>query len=79
MTVRELREALEQYQDDAEVRIAIQPHYPLQSTVAGVVSDREIDALPEGADEDEETVVWIVEEDQVRDDPYAPRAVFDAV
>ena len=36
MTVKELREALESYEDDVEVRIAHQPSWPLQHHIGSV-------------------------------------------
>lgn len=50
MTVTELKELLEEYPDELEVRIALQPNYPLESNVAGVV------ALADLEDEDDEPV-----------------------
>lgn len=37
MKVRELIALLEQYDENAEVRLATQPNYPLESAVCGVV------------------------------------------
>jgi hypothetical protein len=42
MTVEELRELLEEFEDGAEIRIATQPSWPLQFRIAGVVGE-EID------------------------------------
>lgn len=36
MTVVELRELLEEIDDDVEVKVAWQPHYPMESPVAAV-------------------------------------------
>lgn len=84
MTVRELKEVLEDFNDDAEVRIAEQPSYPLQSTIRGCCTDREARERdeeeygegnePGGSDD----IVFIVEGSQVYDTPYAPRGAFDA-
>ena len=41
MTVRELKDLLDDYDDGLEVRLAHQPSYPLESTIAGVASRRE--------------------------------------
>lgn len=80
MTVGELKYLLEDYDEEAEVRIATQPSWPLQSSVAGLISSEE---LPEDEDNDpnanpEDGVVWIVEGQQCREpSPYAPRGVFE--
>jgi len=49
MTVGELREALEDFDEDTEVRLAIQPRYPMQYTV-GEVAEVEL-----GEDESRDT------------------------
>jgi hypothetical protein len=36
-TVKQLREELEELQEDAEVRIAFQPNYPMEFTIDDVV------------------------------------------
>lgn len=43
MTVGELIEHLEQYDEDMEVRLMTQPSWPLQCGVQGVVAGYEID------------------------------------
>jgi hypothetical protein len=43
MTVGDLMELLEGYDEDQEVRIAFQPSYPLEAKLAGVISGAECD------------------------------------
>ena len=43
MTVAELIERLQDMDPEAEVRLATQPSWPLQSTVRGVASQAEVD------------------------------------
>jgi len=86
MTVDELIERLEEISDgeglgDAEVLIAVQPTWPLQSTVRGVAISTQ---LPGDADDDveddqddEPAVVWLVEGAQC-EHPYAPGGVFES-
>lgn len=81
MIVREMIERLGEYDQDAEVRIASQPSYPLQSTVRGVCSMDEVreystDDLDD-SNSPEENVVFIVEASQVYETPYAPRDCFE--
>jgi hypothetical protein len=58
MTVKELRELLADAPDTAEVRIASQPSYPFQNSVAAVIGGTHIiDAAP------------MSEDDAVEDDP----------
>ena len=89
MTVDELIERLEEISDgeglgSAEVLIAIQPTWPLQSNLRGVAISTELPGDAEGEieedqdDQDEEpAVVWLVEGAQC-EHPYAPRGVFEA-
>lgn len=98
MTVNELKELLEALEQeglgDAEVRVATQPNYPLQSHLSGVASSRMLDEYRKGETEcdehgwyncDEcfdakptEPMVWLCEGGQVYDDPYAPRDLWAA-
>lgn len=83
MTVAELMEILESADPEAEVRLAMQPSYPLQHRVRGVVTrdDLESEAVEE-EDFDEmekfDGIVWIVEGGQVYDEPYLPGVVANA-
>ena len=88
MNVRDLIAALQDMPEDAEVRLATQPNYPIAYTIAGVVPPEALAAEEECeahgrhfCDEDEclDPVVWITEGGQPVDSPYAPRSVFDAV
>lgn len=76
MTVRDLISALEDYDQDAEVRIAIQPRWPLEYTISDVVcsdSIGEAEEADEEPDPDKPLVVYITEGQQVG---YAPAGVF---
>ena len=72
MTVGQLIEMLQDYDPAAEIRLATQPNYPLESSVRGVVSNDDMAATHGDADEN---IVWITEGSQIG---YAPRAAFDA-
>jgi len=76
MTIRELIELLEQYDDDREVRLATQPNYPLEYTVGGVVGTEEIADDPDEdiVDADDDGPVWVVEGSQLG---YASKALWD--
>jgi len=75
-TLDELIQLLEEKRDqvggEAIVRIAEQPSYPLQSSIAGVVSSDDIAYIKE-----EQPIVWIAEGSQCRPDPYAPKDIWD--
>jgi hypothetical protein len=77
MTVAELIERLEEVAHDGlgdcDVRIAIQPHWPLQFDVGGI-------AVPDDTDDEapETPVVYLVEGSSIREMPYAPGWVFPA-
>lgn len=70
MTVGELRELLEQYDDATEVRLMTQSAWPFENAVHGVVSAQEIadDDEPDDEDLDEpvEPVVYICEGTQLK-------------
>jgi hypothetical protein len=82
MTVNELIEMLGQYDGDREVRLATQPTYPLEATVAGVAGLEEIDDVDEdgqrvldAADEMEpDGPVYVLEGTQRG---YASKALWD--
>lgn len=87
MTVRELIETLEQYDDDLPVAVAVQPSWPLAEIVANVVSSREI-AGDERCDEHDyyncdqcaeaqPEVIWLAtQQTDVNDSPYAPNGAW---
>ena len=84
MTVADLMELLENADPEAEVRLAMQPSYPLQHKIRGVVTHEDLD-LEEALEDDDEDgpdelagIVWIVEGGQVYDRPYLPGIVADA-
>ncbi len=88
MTIYELiqgfQEAAELHPDgeDAEVLIATQPNYPLQSHIAGVALydlHEDDDKPDEPVAADAKVQVYIAEGAQVYDEPYAARAVWEAV
>lgn len=47
MTVRELIEKLENYDGDLQVKIGVQPNYPLQYDLAGVWQDDYVEEYPD--------------------------------
>ena len=69
MTVRELIEMLEDCNEDAEVRMAYQPSYPLESQIACVTADSDLQPDEDDEVNDEEStdgeVVWLCEGSQV--------------
>jgi hypothetical protein len=85
MNVQELIELLEDVEDQtAEVRLAHQPHYPLQYKVAGVAvpaedGEPELDDFDDDAPEQDaqvENVVYILEGDHP-DRPYASKSLWE--
>lgn len=94
MKVIELIALLDECDPDAEVRIATQPSYPLQSHVRGIATTDSLlncegcehreyspcdDCRAAETDHMGGSLVWIAEGSQVYDNPYAPRAIWDAV
>ena len=90
MTVGEMKRLLETLDDDLEVRLAHQPSWPLQYTVADVVEapafdeDEIEDEIVETADavktpEDAPRFAYVIEGSQVYDDPYLPYSVRAAI
>jgi len=72
MTVGQLKEMLEDFSDDLEIKMACQPNYPLQSTIAGIAGD-----FPDDDDEDDRTepdCLYIVEGRQTG---YAHKSLWD--
>jgi hypothetical protein len=72
MTVRDMIAALGDYDPDAEVRIEIQPRWPLEYTIGDVVcsdSITEDEDEEEDEDDDKPVVVYITEGSQIG---YAP-------
>lgn len=79
MNVRELISLLEEVEDqDAKVRLATQPNYPLQFTIAGIAVPAEDMEGEEVLDEDEDVpqVVYILEGGHP-DQPYATRKLWE--
>jgi hypothetical protein len=80
MTVRELIDLLGDFDEDADVRIAYQPSWPLAAEVANVTSSEEAELLSddeamEVAAPDPPNVVWIAATSGVGrhdENPYAP-------
>lgn len=75
MTVGELMEVLERMPGDAEVRLAMQPSWPMQHDVrvAVLVEGGEGYELEEGFPETvEEEEVYLVDGGQVYEAPYLP-------
>jgi hypothetical protein len=77
--VLQLIDLLSEYQENAEVRLVTQPHWPLEHGLDGIVSKSEIDAHE--ADDDEDTpepeidVVYLLEGSP---HGYGRRAAWDA-
>jgi basic membrane lipoprotein Med (substrate-binding protein (PBP1-ABC) superfamily) len=71
MTVYELKRLLEDFDDDAEVRLAHQPSWPFEYSLADVIAidpDDEAELAHQAIDDDEDecaTVVYLVEGDQL--------------
>lgn len=87
MKVHELRDLLEDYDDNADVLIAHQPSWPLQEVVQRVVSTDELQDEMEPSDEDYDdddedlraSTVYLVAGGHPYDgSPYAPRACWEA-
>ncbi len=88
MTVGEMKELLEDMDDEMEVRIAHQPSWPLQYTVGDVIDAPifDLDDLEDDPENDEvivpddcERVAYIVEGSQHHEDPYLPYSVRSAI
>lgn len=67
MTVGDLIALLEECDENAEVRMAYQPHYPLESTIEGIASSLTVD--PDGDEGSEEgpadvEIIYILEGQQ---------------
>jgi hypothetical protein len=83
--LRELIDMLEDFDQEAEVRLACQPSWPLAFNVAGAVADSELADFVDERDTDDvpepaRNVVWIVQGDHPHEeDPYAPKACWPAV
>jgi hypothetical protein len=78
MTVQELLDVLNDCDPDAEVRLGVQPSYPLRHAVAGVASADLDEALDDVAD----GFVWILATDghgEYDENPYAPSALWEGV
>jgi len=75
MTVGELIGELEQFDEDAEVRLAMQPSWPFEYSIGQVVSGADAHDDPDDEPDIERVMdgfVYIAEERQVR---YLPGAV----
>lgn len=79
MTVDDLIAELEQYDRDAEVRVAIQPSYPLACDVPNVIAGselphRDVDDPARGDVVEDVPVVWIAvsQVSSSSASPYAP-------
>jgi hypothetical protein len=81
MRVGELIERLQQFDEDAEVRLAFQPSWPLQFEIKGVASLREAERQEPEEDQTEEReddIIYIVEGSHPhKDSPYANRNLWD--
>lgn len=77
MTVQELRDLLEGMDDDLEVRMAIQPSYPLEFGVQGVALHSEFRRAEDDDDDpdDFEECVYIVQGEHIG---YGHRGAWEA-
>jgi hypothetical protein len=74
MKVKELIELLQEQDEDAEVRLAVQANYPMEYGIKGIASSLELEACVEPADEANQ-IVWLVEGEW---QGYGRRDVWDA-
>lgn len=73
MTVAELKQRLEDMDNDAEVRLAMQPNWPFEYSIADVVDmadyedeyEDDEEADDDDDDDDEPKVVYLTEGDQL--------------
>lgn len=78
MNVLQLIEQLQDMPEDAEVRIAGQPSYPMQYFVDAAV-EVHFDSDADEGEEEAATIVYIVEGGQPYDSPYLPGAASDEI
>lgn len=77
MTVGELKELLEDVEDDTiEVRLAVQPQYPFQHTVRNAML---VEDLDDDGEAENDPIFYIGEGGQVREAPYLPRFVANEI
>ena len=88
MKVRELQEMLEGYDPDDEILVATQPNYPITVELIGVTDSRKLAesvnldcrCCPPATGGSEKSInVWLVTGSSPYDQPYAPRACWEAV
>lgn len=83
MKVHELRALLAEYDDDDEILVATQPNYPITVELIGVTDSVQIGLASVTQDDaiarDEPINVWLVTGSSPYDQPYAPRACWEAV
>jgi hypothetical protein len=80
MNVQDLIDILSECDPNADVRLGVQPSWPLRHEVTGIVTPDDLDT----GDEDEvqhEGFVWIVASDghPYGENPYAPRGLWEHV
>lgn len=85
MTVADLIALLSEMPEDAEVRLATQPSWPLAFNVHGVATGADVAGEQQcddhghfSCDECAPNIVWITEGGSVSDSPYAPSAAWAA-
>jgi len=82
MKVRELQEMLEGYDPDDEILVATQPNYPITVELVGVTDSVQIGLASVTQDDAiarDFFNVWLVTGSSPYDQPYAPRACWEAV
>lgn len=79
MTVGQLRELLEEFEDDVEVRFVGQPSWPMEYSIMGAVSKSDLALDDEDVDEvhdEEDEVLYLVEGSQLG---YASKRAWELV
>lgn len=79
MTVGELISRLEEYDEESEVRLALQPAHPLDASILGVISTGEFDGEAPSEDDGKmtaEDAVYIAAEEARA---YAPSGVYGGI
>lgn len=91
MKIEELIEELQEVartDPGAEVRIATQPNYPMQSNFGGICTENDLAGNTQCEEHGDYScalchghpsgIVWLLEGSSVYDQPYAPRGLWDA-
>jgi hypothetical protein len=71
--IEQLEELIDEVGEDAEIRLVIQPKYPLEYTIGGVCTSDDV-AVGNGVTPPRKKVVWLAEGDQLG---YADDEIFE--